>query len=257
MEVDEQVDMALERIDTEVQTTPDIESVELLVDRTSKSEQGCIVCGVGKGVKRYRLTDVQRDNFNHLLKYLSTMRNSSARSIRIALAIYLTKLRQGISNSVLATIFRLGDKRLVSHILQQVRQHLKSNFVSQHLGFIDITREEVLTHHQTTIANKLLTSQSDQVCVAIDGTYMYIQKSSNNTFQRRTYSMHKHHNLLKPMIITTTDGYILSVLGPYFADYKNNDASIIKYCLMNNEQDMLSWFKDDDIMIVDRGVRCI
>ncbi|CAF2046275.1 unnamed protein product [Rotaria magnacalcarata] len=181
------------------------------------------------------------------------MRNSSARSIRIALAIYLTKLRQGISNSVLATIFRLGDKRLVSHILQQVRQHLKSNFVSQHLGFIDITREEVLTHHQTTIANKLLTSQSDQVCVAIDGTYMYIQKSSNNTFQRRTYSMHKHHNLLKPMIITTTDGYILSVLGPYFADYKNNDASIIKYCLMNNEQDMLSWFKDDDIMIVDRG----
>ncbi|CAF2046279.1 unnamed protein product [Rotaria magnacalcarata] len=60
MEVDEQVDMALERIDTEVQTTPDIESVELLVDRTSKSEQGCIVCGVGKGVKRYRLTDVQR-----------------------------------------------------------------------------------------------------------------------------------------------------------------------------------------------------
>jgi hypothetical protein len=45
------------------------------------------------------------------------------------------------------------------------------------------------------------------------------------------------------------------VLGPFLADSSNNDASIIKHCLFNNEQDMLSWLKDDDIMIVDRGVR--
>jgi len=40
------------------------------------------------------------------------------------------------------------------------------------------------------------------------------------------------------------------------ADSKNNDASIIKHCLFNNDDDMLCWFKDNDILIVDRGV-CI
>ena len=144
------------------------------------------------------------DNFNHLLQYLTTMRNSHARSLRVALAIYLTKLRLGVSNSVLATIFRLHNKRAISHILQQVRQTLTNNFTSIYLGLNHISREEVLAHHQTTIANTLLTSQPDQVCVAIDATYLYVQKSSNNTFQRRTYSMHKHRNLLKPMIITAT-----------------------------------------------------
>ncbi len=144
------------------------------------------------------------DNFNDLLQYLTTMRNSRTRSIRTALAVYLAKLRLGVSNSVLATIFRLSNKRAVSHVLQQVRQTLTNNFTSLYLGFNHITRDKVLTHHQTAIANTLFTSQPDQVCLAIDGTYLYVQKSSNNTFQRRTYSMHKHRNLLKPMLITAT-----------------------------------------------------
>ena len=38
----------------------------------------------------------------------------------------------------------------------------------------------------------------------MDGTYIYIQKSSNNEMQRRTYSFHKHKHLVKPMIITST-----------------------------------------------------
>ncbi|CAF3485948.1 unnamed protein product [Rotaria sp. Silwood2] len=105
------------------------------------------------------ITGLNKDNFNHLLKYLSTMRNSCTRSIRVALAIYLTKLRQGISNSVLATMFRLGHERAVAHILQQVRQTLINNFTSLYLGFNHISREEILARHQTAIANTLLTSK--------------------------------------------------------------------------------------------------
>ena len=132
------------------------------------------------------------------------MRNSSVRSLRLALAVYISKLRLGMSNVVLASMFRLNGKRAVSRILQQVRQKLSDNFAPHYVGFNHISREEVLSHHQTAIANKLLTTQPDQVCVALDGTYLYIQKSSNNTFQRRTYSMHKHRHLLKPMIVTAT-----------------------------------------------------
>lgn len=50
-----------------------------------------------------------------------------------------------------------------------------------------------------------------------DGTYIYIQMSSDYVFQRRSYSTHKSRSLLKPMVIVGTDGYILDVIGPYFA----------------------------------------
>ena len=45
------------------------------------------------------------------------------------------------------------------------------------------------------------------------------------------------------------------MIGPFLADGKNNDASIAKNIFMNNEEDILNWLKEDDIIIVDRGFR--
>ncbi|CAF3561689.1 unnamed protein product [Rotaria socialis] len=44
-------------------------------------------------------------------------------------------------------------------------------------------------------------------------------------------------------------------MGPFLSDYKNNDASIFKHCVYNNEQDILNWLHDDDVLILDRGFR--
>ena len=44
-------------------------------------------------------------------------------------------------------------------------------------------------------------------------------------------------------------------MGPFYGDFKNNDANIIQHSLLNNEQDILNWLKDDDVMICDRGFR--
>lgn len=44
------------------------------------------------------------------------------------------------------------------------------------------------------------------------------------------------------MIVAATDGYIISILGPFYANGRNNDASILKYMLKSNEENMLSWF---------------
>jgi hypothetical protein len=44
------------------------------------------------------------------------MRNSHIRSIRVAVAVFLTKLRLALSNRVLAVLFHLDNKRVVSHI---------------------------------------------------------------------------------------------------------------------------------------------
>ncbi|CAF3873654.1 unnamed protein product [Rotaria magnacalcarata] len=48
------------------------------------------------------ITGLDRDHFNDLLDKLSTMRNSRLRSVRVALAIFLEKIRLALSNRVLA-----------------------------------------------------------------------------------------------------------------------------------------------------------
>lgn len=56
------------------------------------------------------------------------------------------------------------------------------------------------------------------------------------------------------MIVTTT-GYFIAVIGPYLADAKNNDASILQHILNNNIEEIRNWVTGDDIFIVDRGFR--
>ena len=57
------------------------------------------------------------------------------------------------------------------------------------------------------------------------------------------------------MVVTSTDGYILSAFGPFPPDTTNNDASIIKSCLVENEEGILNWLHDDYVLILDRGFR--
>ncbi len=47
----------------------------------------------------------------------------------------------------------------------------------------------------------------------------------------------------------------MSVFGPFLADGHNNDASIIKHIIKNDDQGIKTWLHDDDIIIVDRGFR--
>lgn len=46
-----------------------------------------------------------------------------------------------------------------------------------------------------------------------------------------------------------------SILGSFFANGRNNDASILKYMVKSNDENLLQWFKKDDIIILDRGFR--
>ena len=55
--------------------------------------------------------------------------------------------------------------------------------------------------------------------------------------------------------MTTTTGYIITIFRPFYSDYYNNDASILKHVLLNNYDDILNWVEDNDIMVLDRGFR--
>ncbi|CAF2874624.1 unnamed protein product [Rotaria sp. Silwood2] len=43
--------------------------------------------------------------------------------------------------------------------------------------------------------------------------------------------------------------------GPFFTDSLNNDAAILKHCILNDEQQVLSWLRDNDVLVLDRGFR--
>jgi hypothetical protein len=75
------------------------------------------------------------------------MRNSHTRSIRVAVAIFLAKMRLSLSNRVLAILFHLKNKRAVSHIINQVRIALMKDFVPAHLGLHHIDRATAIDQH--------------------------------------------------------------------------------------------------------------
>ncbi|XP_053380687.1 uncharacterized protein LOC128548946 [Mercenaria mercenaria] len=57
------------------------------------------------------------------------------------------------------------------------------------------------------------------------------------------------------MVIVTTTGYYLTVVGPYLSDGKNRDAKILNHILNGNMEDIKSYIRPDDIFVVDRGFR--
>ena len=57
------------------------------------------------------------------------------------------------------------------------------------------------------------------------------------------------------MVVVTTTGYFVTVVGPYLSDAKNNDASILKHMINTNVEDIKSQVREDDIFVVDRGLR--
>lgn len=96
-----------------------------------------------------------------------------------------------------------------------------ADFVPKNLGFQHVSRDDVIREHTRPLAKELICSMTDNPAILVlDGTYVYLQKSGNFSFSRRSYSMHKHRPLVNHMVVVSTTGYIISFLGPYLADSK-------------------------------------
>ena len=54
------------------------------------------------------------------------------------------------------------------------------------------------------------------------------------------------------MIVSST-GHIISVMGPFLGDGRNNDAEITKNMIYNNKQGFTDWLRPGDLVVVDRG----
>ena len=59
-------------------------------------------------------------------------------------------------------------------------------------------------------------NRDDQLIIVMDNTYLYLQKSSNNELERRSFSTHNHRNLIKPMTITATVNVFVTIIFKIF-----------------------------------------
>jgi hypothetical protein len=202
------------------------------------------------------LIGINKSDFDILCKQIE-MRNTNNRSISMAVGCLLTKLRLGLSNEVLCTLYSVKDKRTIGHNIESARIAFVKHFVPFYVGFNHISREVIIKHHTRPLAKHLLTGGQDAAILVLDSTYIYVQKSTNNLLQRKLFSLHKGRPLIKPMMIVATDGYIVSAIGPYYADWRNNDANITNHLLRTNQEDILNWLRAGDTFEVDRGFRDI
>ena len=93
----------------------------------------------------------------------------------------------------------------VSRYLKQAREAFMKDFVPKNLGTTTMDRENWLKHN-TRIAKELFNSKDEELVLVADGMYCYCQKSFNNSFQRKSFSVQKGRHLVKPFIICTADG---------------------------------------------------
>ncbi|XP_021943615.1 uncharacterized protein LOC110842214 [Folsomia candida] len=204
------------------------------------------------------LLGVTRDQFLELLEICRHhIHSSSNRSVENALALFLMKMRLDLPQKVLALLFGIDGQQRVSETITRVAEVLDREFVPLNLGCGErhLDREMALSH-DSEFFHRILDTPPKALHVTCDATYLNIQKPSNFEIQRRTFSLHKFRNLVKPMLIVFADGYILDADGPWFSDFKNNDANILEKIVNRAGADtLLILLQPGDVFILDRGFR--
>lgn len=198
-------------------------------------------------------TGLSKVNFMLIINEAPLLREQF-KNYKTALAIFLVKLRTGEPHSRLGQLFEMS-KSSISKTLSIVRNTLNEQFVPLHMGIGHLPRDEI-SNHNLIIPQGLFGGEEGgnrKAIVICDGTYIYLQKSSNYLFQKQSYSLHKGRNLVKPFLIVTTDGHILDIYGPYAATV--SDADIMKQLFRHDTNELRQYFRGGDVFILDRGFR--
>ena len=195
------------------------------------------------------ITGLSKDNFFDLNSKLKSLKTTQIRSKEAALVVFLMKLKSALSYDALSSLFSFRNLQQIERICNDVQAAFEVDIIPYSIGTSSLSRE-LLLERQAKLA-KLLLPNSELILIA-DSTYAYHDKSKNNSYQRKSYSMHKHDNLCKPFTVCTTDGYIVDVFGPYLGT--SNDATILNDVLMT-DSGLRSILKPNDCFVVDRGFR--
>ncbi|CAK1587675.1 unnamed protein product [Parnassius mnemosyne] len=178
-------------------------------------------------------------------------RLSSKHRGSFALAAYLMKLRTGDSDERMSALLQVPRSTL-ERLMNMTREILNQDFVPLNVGINHISRAEI-AQRNLLIPNGIYGGEDRRPIIIADGTYIYIEKSSNYLYQKKTYSLHKYRNLIKPFLFVCSDGYIIDILGPYHAT--TSDADIINNEFIYESSSLRQYFESGDVFILDRGFR--
>lgn len=151
-------------------------------------------------------TGINKNQFMQLYKLIENSEWNIDIDLLDALGFYLIKLRTGNSVRKLVNLIPIGSYFTVLNGINNVRNILFEKFVPENLGFEAVTRGLVNLKYTTKLSREIFRPNEENIITIWDGTYVYIQKSSNYTFAKKSFSMHKHRYLLKMMMSVSTNG---------------------------------------------------
>lgn len=199
------------------------------------------------------LTGLTSEQFRELSETVPALRRKFKNNIlaRNALFMYLMRLRTGQTLAQIALKFNVSMGTIINR-LKIVRNILHKKFVP--LTLKSVWTRDYLIENTTSLSRILygLENQS-KVVLIFDGTYIYVEKSNNQTFQKKSYTDQKKRNFVKVMMCVTTNGKIVFASGPYAA--VDNDAKILKSIINQDNCQVFSQLGSGDVCIVDRGFR--
>ena len=138
---------------------------------------------------------------------------------------FLIKLRTGNSERCIAAILDIDEKQ-VQKTIEVVLQCFRK-ILPVHFGYQSHSRDFFISQIYS-VPSKLY-DLTNHLSITCDATYLRHQKSSNNVYQRKSYSGQKKTSACKPFTICTTIGYVINVDGPFNAT--KNDAKILEELL--------------------------
>lgn len=231
----------------------EVEEVQNFMEKLSKNAVARVIDKIGNldmSDERVKsLTGFTWSDVLNLRKLLTTMRDSDNRNVLQALVIFLFKLRSGNSNPIIAAVMQL-EERIVSESIHAVLNCFEKEVLPKYFGVHCKDREFFIS--QTAPIAHLLHDITNKLVVICDGTYLRHEKSSNNIYQRKSYSGQKKTPLCKPFTICTSNGYVIDVPGPFNGN--QNDAQILKHVLADSNG-ISTILKPGDVFILDRGFR--
>ncbi|CAF1094076.1 unnamed protein product [Brachionus calyciflorus] len=181
------------------------------------------------------------------------MKDSANRTKSQALAIYLFGLKTGMSQNIIAAYFDTDlSQQNVSNYCNQIRQDLNKYFVTLNLGVKHMNRDHLCSRNSVFVKQFCENQENTKIALIGDATYLYCGKSSNNVFQRMSYSVQKGRSLVKPFILCAPDGYIVDIYGLYPATW--NDARIFEH-IIETDVNLKKILIEGNIFIFDRGFR--
>ena len=168
-----------------------------------------------------------------------------------AIVVFIFKLRTGNSNKMLTSILNIENEQIISDYSASVVKSFENYVLPARFCLNSFNTVNLIHNHTTEIAKNLFDGHNHLLLIC-DGTYERHQKSTNNEYQRNSFSGQKKVPLCKPFTICTTDGYVVDMLRPYFANH--NAAEILK-TIIEDANGLCKFLEKDDVFVLDRGFR--